>query len=133
MGHGSLARLLLVAGSVAFAVPTSASTGTGGWGYLVERLVADGLSRTTVERAFGDPRMPRFDGLEFSLRPGESHALYRGLLSTRSVRGAYDCFNEHRATLRRVERETGVPADVVAAILHVESRCGHYTGTQTIL
>jgi len=134
MGRAPIVRMLLVAGTMAFGVPGAlASSQARGWGYLVERLVADGVPRATVERAFDDPRVPRFDGLDFSLRPGESHALYRGLLSARSVAGASDCLAEHRATLRRVERETGVPADVVAAILHVESRCGAYTGNQTVL
>jgi len=120
-------HLLLGAGGAA------AATDLHGWGYLVNKLAADGIPRATAERVFSDPRVPAFDRLDFSLQPGESHAIYRGLLSARSVREAHACFAEHRATLRRVERETGVPGDVVAAILHVESRCGRYTGNQVVL
>jgi membrane-bound lytic murein transglycosylase B len=125
---------LVVMGLVVCAASGSASASSvRGWGYLVDKLVVDGVPRGTAERAFTDPRVPPFDGLTFSLRPGESHAMYRGLLSHRSVSDAYDCFAEHRAALRRVERETGVSGDVVAAILHVESRCGRYTGNQVVL
>jgi len=120
-------HLLLGAGAAA------AATDLHGWGYLVNKLAADGIPRATAERVFSDPRVPAFDRLDFSLQPGESHAIYRGLLSARSVREAHACFAEHRSALRRVERETGVPGDVVAAILHVESRCGRYTGNQVVL
>jgi len=134
MARAPLVRVLLVVGGVALGISgAQASVKSGGWAYLVERLVTDGIPRVAAERAFDDPRMPRFDGLDFSLRPGESHALYRGLLSGRSVRAAAECFAENRATLRRVEREAGVPAGIVAAILHVESRCGRYTGNQIVL
>ncbi|MEW6268401.1 MAG: hypothetical protein AB1689_03785, partial [Thermodesulfobacteriota bacterium] len=40
-----------------------------GWEYLVEKLVADGVDRRRVERAFGDPRVEPFTGLDFGLRP----------------------------------------------------------------
>src|SRR4029453_426413 len=38
-------------------------TGDRGWGWLKDRLVADGVPRASVERAFADPRIPAFDGL----------------------------------------------------------------------
>jgi len=134
VARGWIARALAVAASVfCGAGVASASTDLRGWGYLVNKLVADGVPRATAEHAFSDPRVPAFDRLDFSLQPGESHAIYRGLLSQRSVREAYACFADHRTTLRRIERETGVPGDVVAAILHVESRCGRYTGNQVVL
>lgn len=120
-------QLLLAAGGAA------AATHLNGWAYLVDKLVVDGIPRASAERVFSDPRVPAFDRLDFSLKPGESHAIYRGFLSARSVREAHACFAEHRSTLRRIERETGVPGGVVAAILHVESRCGRYTGNQVVL
>lgn len=125
---------IIVATILALAARDAGATAAGrGWGYLVDKLSADGVPRTTAERVFTDPRVPPFAGLEYSLRPGEPASMYRSLLSSRSVSDAFDCFAEHRATLRRVERETGVSGDVVAAILHVESRCGRYTGNQTVL
>jgi membrane-bound lytic murein transglycosylase B len=129
---GSL--VLLSASVLAGAVAHAGAPAVGrSWTYLIEKLAADGIPRSRTERVFYDPRMPRFDTLEFSLAPGERSSMYRGLLSRRSVSEAYDCFAEHRPTLRRAERELGVPGNVVAAILHVESRCGRYTGNQTVL
>jgi membrane-bound lytic murein transglycosylase B len=134
MRRTGIVRGIVMAGFVLLGARAALAAGSvRGWGYLVDKLAADGVPRAQAERVFTDPRVPAFDGLQFSLRPGESQALYRGLLSRRSVSEAYDCFAAHRATLRRVEQDTGVPAGVVAAILHVESRCGRYTGNQTVL
>lgn len=134
MARAWIVGAILVAGHLLLgAGAAAAATDLHGWGYLVNKLAADGIPRATAERVFSDPRVPAFDRLDFSLQPGESHAIYRGLLSARSVREAHACFAEHRSALRRVERETGVPGDVVAAILHVESRCGRYTGNQVVL
>src|SRR5437899_9036601 len=46
-----------------------------GWGWLVEKLVADGLDRERVTHVFDDPRLGAFTGLEFSLAPREPHSL----------------------------------------------------------
>ena len=103
------------------------------WTYLVDKLADDGVPRAWAERVFDDPRMPRFDRLDFSLSPREPASMYRGLLSQRSVSAAYECFATHVNALDRAERQLGVPGNLVAAILHVESRCGRNTGNEPIL
>ena len=82
---------------------------------------------------FSDPRFPPFDGLSFSLVPGESRAPYRRLLSASSVANARRCYYEHARALEAAERRHGVPAGVVAAIVYVESACGRNTGSSRIL
>jgi len=104
-----------------------------GWTWLVERLVADGLPRARVEAAFADARMPAFDGLSFSLEPREPRSMYRAVLQRRSVEQARACRAEHGRAFENAEARTGVPAEVVAAILHVETRCGRQTGQSLVL
>jgi membrane-bound lytic murein transglycosylase B len=133
MSPTHIVRGILTVAFVVLGTRGALAGGPKGWGYLVDKLATDGVPRSRAERVFTDPRIPAFDNLSFSLRPGESPAMYRGLLSSRSVSEAYDCFAKHRGVLRRVEQESGVPAGVVAAILHVESRCGRYTGNQVVL
>ena len=125
---------LLVAGLLALGTPAGAAGyGSQSWSYLIDKLAADGVPRASAERVFDDPRVPPFDRLEFSLAPRESASAYRGLLSRRSVGAARDCFATNSAALRRAEREVGVPGNVVAAILHVETRCGRNTGSEIVL
>ena len=104
-----------------------------GWGYLLDRLTADGLPQERVATAFADPRVPAFDGLRFNPNPRESHAAYRGLLKRRSVADAERCAALHAGALAAAQQETGVSAAVVAAILHVESHCGANTGHELVL
>lgn len=105
-----------------------------GWEYLIERLVADGLDRREVQRVFADPRVPAFGGLEFSARkPQEPGAMYRKFLQGPSVTAARGCFERHGPLLRRAEQRHGVPASVVASILHVETHCGRNTGNSVVL
>ena len=104
-----------------------------GWAYMIDRLVADGLDRERVTRVFADPRMEPFDGLDFGLDPREPHSLYRGFLRASSVSAARRCRSEHAAALEAAEATTGVSADLVTAILYVETGCGRNTGSSRIL
>jgi peptidoglycan lytic transglycosylase B len=104
-----------------------------GWGYLMQKLIADGVERSYVERVFHDRRMQRFGQLSFNLDPAESKGLYRPLLGPRSVRDARRCRYRYDPWFRKAENRLGVPASVVGAILHVETRCGGYTGNFVVL
>jgi len=104
-----------------------------GWDYLVDKLVADGVDPRRVHRAFSDPRIEPFDGLEFGLRPREPSSMYRGFTQSSSVAQARRCKAEHEVALDAAERAHGVPASVVAAIIHIESGCGRNTGSEVVL
>jgi membrane-bound lytic murein transglycosylase B len=104
-----------------------------GWGWLVERLAADGVDRARAERSFADPRVPPFEGLFFGVDPREPRSMYRAVLRPRSVALARACAGEYADAFQAAERATGVPAEVVAAILHVETRCGRSTGRSIVL
>jgi membrane-bound lytic murein transglycosylase B len=125
---------LLVAGLLASRTPAGAADdGARSWAYLIDKLAADGVPRASAERVFDDPRVPPFDQLEFSLTPREAASAYRGLLSRSSVNAARECFATNAVALRRAEGELSVPGSVVAAILHVETRCGRNTGSEIVL
>ncbi|HJQ84913.1 MAG TPA: lytic murein transglycosylase [Candidatus Binatia bacterium] len=104
-----------------------------GWGYLVERLAADGVDRERALRTFRDPRIAPFTGLGFGLDPREPRSMYRRFLGTASIAAARRCRAEHAAVLEAAERAHGVPASVVAAVLWVETGCGRNTGRSGIL
>ena len=105
----------------------------GGWGYLIDKLAADGVDRARVVAVFRDPRVGDFEGLQFGLvRSGEPHRLYRGFLRPASVADARRCRALYDRELRAAQERFGVPASVVAAILHVETRCGRVTGKHVV-
>jgi membrane-bound lytic murein transglycosylase B len=104
-----------------------------GWDYLVEKLLADGVDRRQVYRTFTDPRIEPFTGLQFSLHPREPSSLYRGFTRPASIALARRCKAAHEEEFRAAEREHGVPASVVAAIIHIESGCGRNTGSDVVL
>jgi membrane-bound lytic murein transglycosylase B len=129
-----LAILLVAAATVAAGAARAATRADAkGWGYLVEKLVADGVPRTEAEHVFGDERMPAFDGLGFALAPREPSSMYRGFLKPTSVALARRCRAAHEDDFAAAEAATGVPAGVIAAIVFVESGCGRNTGSTPIL
>lgn len=104
----------------------------GGWNYLIEKLTADGIPRERVEHVFLDRRLPAFEGLEFSLRAGESHAMYSGFRSPAKIDAARACHDENADDFAKAEQRFGVDRGVLAAIIFVESGCGRNTGRSMI-
>jgi membrane-bound lytic murein transglycosylase B len=119
--------------ALAVALSARAADPDGGWQYLIDKLVMDGVDRHAAERVFRDPNVPPFGGLTYSLVPRESQAPYRNFLRSDSVRRAQRCKQEHESALRRAERDYAVDHNIVAAILFVETQCGHFTGNYRVL
>src|SRR5262249_939408 len=70
---------------------------------------------------------------EFSLVAREPRALYQPLLGGPSLAAARRCREAYATSFEATERRTGVPASLIAAILHVETGCGRYTGSSPIV
>jgi membrane-bound lytic murein transglycosylase B len=105
-----------------------------GWNYLIEKLVADGVDRQRVEDVFHDSRLPAFTGLEFSPgTPHESRATYRRFLRPTTLAAAHRCRVRYAEEFEAAERAHGVSADVIAAIIFIESGCGQNTGSKIVL
>jgi membrane-bound lytic murein transglycosylase B len=113
--------------------PSFARADERGWDYLIEKLAGDGVPRDRVLAVFRDDRVAPFDGLYFSLRPRESHALYRPLRTRATAAKALRCLDAHRESFEAAEQRYGVPASLVASIIQVESGCGANTGRSRIL
>jgi membrane-bound lytic murein transglycosylase B len=125
--------IALLASIASAAAAHEMSSVDGGWDYLVDKLVADGVDPARVATVFADPRVGRFEGLEFSLeRRGEARALYRGFLRPPSVAQARRCRAEYDQEFRAAEARFAVPASVVTALLHVETQCGRNTGSHVV-
>jgi membrane-bound lytic murein transglycosylase B len=126
-------RWLGVATVLAVVAARASAAGLESWSMLIQDLVDDGVSRARVDRVFADARMPRFDGLEYSLEPRESAAMYRRFLRPAAVNAARACKRAHRRGFVSQAHAHGVDPNVVAAILYVETRCGVFTGHHRVL
>jgi membrane-bound lytic murein transglycosylase B len=105
-----------------------------GWAHLVDRLVADGVDRRQVARVFSDPRMPPFDGMEFRVpKPSRGGGGHGGGVNSAEVAGARRCRAQYASAFEETEARTGVPGNVIAALLQVETGCGRNTGTHRVL
>ena len=113
--------------------PTAAWADECGWGYLIDKLVADGVSRERVLEAFRDPRVSPFAAFEFSIYPPrEPRSLYRRLVRPAAVAAARRCRARYADALESAERAHGVPASLLTAVLFVESACGRHTGSHLV-
>ncbi len=104
-----------------------------GWGYLMKKLEADGISRSRIQRVFRDARMRPHSHLDYGLYPKESTRLYRGFRQRSSIAGARQCRARHAPEFERAQKRFGVPASILASIFHVETRCGANKGKDVAL
>ncbi len=104
---------------------------------LIDELVAEeDFDRATLEAVFADAERQE-SILKAIARPAEKTKPwyeYREIFVTdkRENQGA-EFFEEHRETLARAEQETGVPAEIIVAIIGVETYYGRITGSYRVI
>lgn len=123
----------LLATALVFGARGSAEADTRGWSYLMDKLQTDGIARSSVERVFRDPRIRRHTHLDYGLYPRESARIYRGFRTRSSVAGARRCRVRYAPEFERAQKRFGVPASILSAIFHVETRCGANKGKDVAL
>lgn len=104
---------------------------------LVDEVVAEsGLERESLLALLAEAR--RQDSiLEAISRPAEKvkpwHEYRKIFLTERREQEGREFMQQHRETLARAERETGVPAEIIAAIIGVETFYGRITGSHRVI
>lgn len=104
---------------------------------LVDELVAErGLERDVLLAVLAEAR--RQDSiLEAISRPAEKvkpwHEYREIFLTERREREGREFMARHRDTLDRAEAETGVPAEIIAAIIGVETFYGRIAGSHRVI
>jgi len=103
---------------------------------LVDRMVnEDGFKRDELDQIFATANYKQ-NIIDSMKRPAErlKWFKYRPLFVTGpSARGGVAFINENQEAFRRAEEEFGVPTEVIAAIIGVETRYGKVTGKHRIL
>lgn len=103
--------------------------------FIEEMIQRHGFDRGWLQQIFTRGRIQ--PGIIATMtRPAESrpwHA-YRGIfLTERRIAGGVDFWRAHRDTLSRAEARFGVPAEIIVAILGVETSYGENTGSHRVL
>ncbi|MDT8281348.1 MAG: lytic murein transglycosylase B [Gammaproteobacteria bacterium] len=103
--------------------------------FIDEMVTQHGFDRTDLEQQFASAK--RLDNvLESIAKPAEKELnwkQYRPIFVTskRSNKGK-EFIKQHRAVLERAEKEYGVPLEIIAAIVGVETYYGKHTGNYTV-
>ena len=104
---------------------------------LIDEMVAEeGFDREALEAVFANAERQE-SILKAIARPAEKTKPwyeYREIFVTekRENQGA-EFFEQHRETLARAESETGVPAEIIVAIIGVETYYGRITGSYRVI
>ncbi|MGR8920638.1 MAG: lytic murein transglycosylase, partial [Gammaproteobacteria bacterium] len=131
---GAAAAALLAAfGPSAAAAPLDAAEVAD---FIAEMSARHGFDAARLETLFAQAeRSDRI--LELMTRPAEKVKPwweYRALfISDRRIRDGVAFWREHDAALRRAVTDYGVPADVIIAIIGVETSYGRITGNHRVL
>lgn len=103
---------------------------------MVDRLVAEhGLDRQDLIRTF-DKVTLRPEVVEAMKRPAEHLPWYRYepiFVNPAQIRNGIRFWNEHQEVLNRAARETGVPAEIIVAVIGIETRYGASLGSHPVL
>ena len=103
---------------------------------IAEMVDRHGFDAKTLTDLFAKIKVQEF-AIETTRRPPEktwTWERYRRLLvSDDRVRGGVGFWSRHRPALRRAEKEYGVPAAIITAIIGVETRYGRVLGKHRIM
>lgn len=100
--------------------------------FITELVQQDGFQQPYVARVFGgiESKQSILDAMSRPAEKVKPWSDYRNIFITpRRISGGVDFFREHEAKLRQVSARTGVPAEIIAAILGVETFYGTRTGS----
>lgn len=103
--------------------------------FVAEVAAETGMAPARIEAVLAGARKQQ-SILDAIARPAEAKPWrdYRPIFLTRArIDGGRRFLEEHRALLARIEAQTGVPAEVVTAIIGVETSYGTITGRHRVL
>lgn len=92
---------------------------------LIARLIRDGYDTAWVRGIYQDPRAEFLPAIaQINIKHVEDTAAHRTFLEEKNLSIARNYFARHRELLKRFESKTAVPAEIVVAILLIETKCG---------
>jgi len=103
---------------------------------LIDRLASEhGLDKGELRRTFSKVTL-RPEVVEAIKSPAERLPWYRYrsfFITPSQIKNGIEFWRRHEATLARAERETGVPREVIVAVIGIETRYGTTLGSHPVL
>ncbi len=127
-----LIALMLLSNHVAASKPTERPSLRS---FIDDMATRHGFSNERLLQLFGHVKL-RPDIVAAISRPAEAKPWYQYrpiFLTPKRVAGGVEFWNRHAETLARAEREYGVPARIIVAIIGVETRYGKHTGKYRVI
>ena len=116
--------------------PAKPLAGAGVNGFIDEMVAKHGFDRAELTRLFAQIE-ERDDIIAKISRPAERTKAcyeYRAIfLDQARIDGGVQFWRDHQATLARATQQYGVPAEIIVAIIGVETRYGRITGKDPVL
>jgi membrane-bound lytic murein transglycosylase B len=104
-----------------------------GWNYVRGKLKLRGIAQADIDTIFDDPRMPPPFDITFRLKPVESSDIYKQFRTLSQVELGRVFLERRGEALQAMEERYGVSAEVVTAILLVETHFGENLGEHLVL
>ncbi len=99
---------------------------------VIQRLIADGWQERWVREQFADDRtefIPKMAVVKPKTSPSSSSSnAYRWVNTDESARACIDFINKYSDIFDTAEKRYGVPREMIAALMRVETRHGKVTG-----
>ncbi len=102
------------------------------WSELATQLVADGISRDLVVKVYSSPKVP-YTFIPFAVAPVESHRIYQSFFEKARLQTARNQLYNNQTYFRKAEQLYGVPAELICAILYVETNFGQMLGQDLVV
>lgn len=103
---------------------------------LIDELTKDGFEPSYIKSVLAKAERKQ-SILDAISRPAEKRldwGEYRAIfIEPKRIAQGVEFWNQHRATLERAEAQFGVPAEIILAIMGVETRFGRITGSYRVL
>lgn len=92
---------------------------------LAKRLIDEGYDTGTISAFYADPRCEFLPAIaQINIKNVEDTLAHLSFLLEKNLNIARDYYSRHWETLKRFEVQTRVPAEIVVAILLIETKCG---------
>lgn len=101
---------------------------------ISSRLQKEGFSQAEIEKVFKDSRLEVYrDILALKKKKIDYFSKAYNLFGPESIARGKNFLKENKATLEKAEKQFGVPKEIIAAVLRLETNFGNFLGERLLI